>query len=308
MPPARNGDDHNISGYGNLRCERDPSPSYHRFLCHGVDFERRDTVIPGAECKATKTGEVGETQLSRLRCEAQMYNLDPGHPRTPRGRIVNDRIRQPKQGRSLETMVRILDAFEKLLLRKPYELLTVSDIAREAKTGASSIYARFRDKRSILLAVQDRFRMQSRSYFNELYTAACSNDSCVEEALERVIRGTLRWFQLHQSIVKTSLLLGDSDILEATASSIRPTNATFSVLLQYHMPKLTSAGALEAAAKILVLTIAVFQQRIIFGDVAATGYELSDDELVAALVIAALAQLSSQLLSEKSRGILAKIV
>ena len=215
---------------------------------------------------------------------------------------MNDRIRQPKQGRSHETMVRILDAFEKLLLRKPYDLLTVSDIAREAQTGASSIYARFLDKRSILLAVQDRFRADAKSYFDELYTPACWDDSCVEEALERVIRGTLSWFRRHQNIVKTSLLLGDRDILEAAANSIRPINVTFADLLQHHLTELTSTEALETAAKILVLMVAVFHQRIIFGEVAATGHELSDDELVETLVVSALAQLFPKLRFSRSRS------
>ncbi len=191
-------------------------------------------------------------------------------------------------------MVRILDSFEKLLQKKPYELLTISDIAREAKTGASSIYARFRDKRSILLAVQDRFRMRARSYFDKLFTPECWADSCIEEALERVVRGHLRWFRSHQNIVKTSLLLDDRDILQGTANSIRPTNITFSLLLQHHMPNLASAGAIDAAAKILILMIAVLQQLIIFGDVAPTGYELSEDDLVSALVTSALAQLSPE--------------
>jgi AcrR family transcriptional regulator len=198
-------------------------------------------------------------------------------------------------------MVRILDAFEKLLWRKPYDSLTISDIASEANTGAGSIYARFRDKRSILLAVQDRHRMRARSYFEELYTPACWPDSGIEEALERVVRGNLSWFRNNQHIVKAGLVLDDHDILEATVNSIRPTNASFSVLLQHHVLELTSAAALDAAVTILRLMIAIFQQMTIFGDIAPTGYKLSDKQLVGALVASALAQLFPGQLLDRSR-------
>lgn len=53
-------------------------------------------------------------------------------------------------------MVRILDAFEKLLRKQAYEAITINDIASEAATGAGSIYARFDGKRSILLGVHAR--------------------------------------------------------------------------------------------------------------------------------------------------------
>jgi AcrR family transcriptional regulator len=198
-------------------------------------------------------------------------------------------------------MTRILDAFERLLRSRPYALLMIDDIAREAKTGASSIYARFRDKRSILLAVQDRLRERARAYFAELYNPDCWADTCLEEALERVIRGNLAWHRRHRNIIKSSLLMDDSDILEAISHAFSPINLRFSVLIQHHMPKLTKAVATDAAARILRMIMAVFHQMVIFGDIAATGHDLSDDELVRALVLSALAQLSPQFPSRKKR-------
>ena len=91
-----------------------------------------------------------------------MYNFFLWPTRNRKRRIVNDRIRQPRQDRSQETMTRILDAFEGLIRSRPYAQLMINNIAREATTGAGSIYARFRDKRSILLAVQDRLRNRAR--------------------------------------------------------------------------------------------------------------------------------------------------
>ena len=207
--------------------------------------------------------------------------------------MVNDRIRQPRQDRSQDTMTRILDAFEGLLRSRPYAQLMINDIAREAKTGAGSIYARFRDKRSILLAVQDRLRNRARDYFVELYDPARWADSSLEKALERVVRGNLAWHRQHRNIIKSSLLMDDNDILEAISNAFAPMNLKFALLFRHHMPDLTKAGASDAAAKFLRMMMAIFHQMVIFGDIAATGHDLSDNELVRALVLSALAQVPS---------------
>jgi AcrR family transcriptional regulator len=213
--------------------------------------------------------------------------------RNPKRRPVHDRIRQPRQDRSQETMTRILDAFEGLLRGRPYTELKINDIAREARTGAGSIYARFRDKRSILLAVQDRLREHARSYFLELYDPGAWADASVEAALERVVRGNLAWHRQHRNIIKSSLLMDDHDILEAISNAFGPVNPKVSALLQHHLPKLKQGAADAAAARILRMMLAVFHQSTIFGDIAATGQELSD--LTQALVRSALAQLPPQL-------------
>jgi AcrR family transcriptional regulator len=216
--------------------------------------------------------------------------------------IVNDRIRPPRQDRSQETMNRILDAFERLLRSRPYAKLMINDIAREAKTGAGSIYARFRDKRSILLAVQDRLRNRAREHFAELYDPRCWADTSLEKALERVVRGNLAWHRQHRNIIKSSLLMDDRDILEAISEAFAPVNLNFSLLIRHHMPNMTAAGSIDAAARILRVVMAVFHQMVIFDDVAATGHDLSDNELLRTLVLAALAQVPSQSPNRKKRG------
>jgi AcrR family transcriptional regulator len=222
-------------------------------------------------------------------------------------KILNDRIRQPRQDRSQETMTRILNAFEGLLRSRPYGQLMINDIAREAKTGAGSIYARFRDKRSILLAVQDRLRNRARDYFAELYDPDCWADAGLPNALERVVRGNLAWHRQQRNIIKSSLLMDDRDILLAISTAFSPMNLRFSLLIRHHMPNITKSGALDAAAKILRMMMAVFHQMVIFGDIAATGYELSDNELVRALVAAALAQIPMHSPSRKKKASKSKV-
>ena len=65
-------------------------------------------------------------------------------------------IRQPRQKRSRGTMDRVLRALELLLDEKPFEQITMIELAQRSGTGTSSIYARFKDKNSLVLGVHAR--------------------------------------------------------------------------------------------------------------------------------------------------------
>lgn len=71
-------------------------------------------------------------------------------------------IRAPLQTRSQETLERILDATEVLLEEKTFEEISVSEIVRKARSSVGSFYARFVDKDSLLLHLQQRLYTESR--------------------------------------------------------------------------------------------------------------------------------------------------
>ena len=204
---------------------------------------------------------------------------------------MRERIRQPRQERSEATMIRVLDAFEKLLRVSAYETITINDIAAEASTGAGSIYARFDGKRSILLGVHARVRDRARRYFGTLFNPEKHIGESPEAAIERITRGMFAWHKRHRSVIKTSLVLDDADIYRGISASFQPWNGQFALLLRARSPALQDAQAAKAATAILQITTAALQQWVIFGAIPPTGQTMSDDELVAAIVAAALGQL-----------------
>ena len=206
---------------------------------------------------------------------------------------MSERIRQPRQSRSQETMIRILDAFEKLLRKGGYETITINDLAKEASTGAGSIYARFEGKRSILLAVHARTRDRARRYFHTLFNPEANSDESLDSAVERITRGMFSWHKRKRAVIRTSLLLDDADIYLGISASFRPWNSRLAFLLRARDPALTEVDAATAATSILQITTAAMQQWVIFGGIPPIGIELSDDELVAAIVAASLGQLRS---------------
>lgn len=66
-------------------------------------------------------------------------------------------VAQPKQARSEDSLLRLLDAAESLLEERPFGEVSIADIARRARSSVGGFYARFRDKDELLLALQERF-------------------------------------------------------------------------------------------------------------------------------------------------------
>jgi AcrR family transcriptional regulator len=70
-------------------------------------------------------------------------------------------VRAPQQTRSQKTLDRILDAAEKLLVKKTFEEISVAEIVKKARSSIGSFYARFADKDALLLVLQARFYTES---------------------------------------------------------------------------------------------------------------------------------------------------
>jgi AcrR family transcriptional regulator len=67
----------------------------------------------------------------------------------------------PQQARSRETLERLLDAAESLILQRGLEQITVAEIAKQAGSSVGAFYARFPDKESLLRCVFQRFYEQA---------------------------------------------------------------------------------------------------------------------------------------------------
>lgn len=72
------------------------------------------------------------------------------------------------QARSQETLERILDATHQLLTKKSFREISISDIARAARTSPPSIYARFENKQALLGAIFARYATAQRILVAEL--------------------------------------------------------------------------------------------------------------------------------------------
>lgn len=72
-------------------------------------------------------------------------------------------MRPPAQGRSRETLARLLDATERLLADRTFDNVSVNDIVKEARSSVGSFYARFDSKDALLRALHQRYDEESRA-------------------------------------------------------------------------------------------------------------------------------------------------
>ena len=67
------------------------------------------------------------------------------------------RIQAPKQSRSKKTMDGILHAASEILEEKTFDMLTVAEVVERAGTSVGAFYGRFRDKETLLQALDENF-------------------------------------------------------------------------------------------------------------------------------------------------------
>lgn len=66
----------------------------------------------------------------------------------------------PKQSRAIRTRNKLIEALERLLRTREFEMISVQDIAQEAGVAVGSVYSHFRDKTAFLEALLTFWREQ----------------------------------------------------------------------------------------------------------------------------------------------------
>ena len=70
---------------------------------------------------------------------------------------LDPEMRPAKQGRSRQTLERILRATRELLQEKEFEEITVAEIVQQAQSSCGAFYARFPSKEALLPALYDAY-------------------------------------------------------------------------------------------------------------------------------------------------------
>jgi AcrR family transcriptional regulator len=132
-----------------------------------------------------------------------------------------DRVNAPKQARSTESMQRILAALEKLLETKPFDAITISDIEAYSGCGIATIYARFKDKNSILAALHESLRDKLIARIDEQTDLARWADASLEHATYAICRGLVAFHSRNRNLMRAVLVLDDREVYQRAADIIR---------------------------------------------------------------------------------------
>lgn len=199
-------------------------------------------------------------------------------------RRVADVIREPQQARSRETMDRILEALEELLREKPFDKITMVELAQKSGSGTSSIYARFKDKQTLILGMHMRVREQALLCLSQLSDPTLSANKSTEEIVRKAVRRAARFYREHAPLIRAALYVDDTNVRERQASVLRSAAQQFNDLMIARAPgRAREIGvAIDASCRLFA---AVSYSLITFRDVDMVRMPVDDHEIERQLCI-----------------------
>jgi AcrR family transcriptional regulator len=190
-----------------------------------------------------------------------------------------DRVYEPRQQRSRKTLERVLDALVELLAKKPFEEITMAELARRARIAVTSIYARFENKQALVLAAHERHRDEMIREIDQLLDPARWQGASLEIIVREVITRVIADRRSRLPLLRAALLINDPEVYERAAQISRHVSERMTILLSPHLDwpakgerERTIDFALRAATSVL-------QQRLVFGEIEPARFRLSETEL-----------------------------
>lgn len=191
-------------------------------------------------------------------------------------------VTPPRQSRSRATMERVLVAAEELLEDKPFDQITISEIAARSSSSPTSIYARFSDKTALLLAVHERFKERAEVRIVERLEESDAVSSSPEDLFAIYASELVALYRKDNHLLR-SVILADSEVMYGRAAQLV---STISSALADRLEPAFTADASAAARGIdfgVRAVMAVMQQEVVFDDRTPGRFDLSDQELTTRL-------------------------
>lgn len=101
-------------------------------------------------------------------------------------------MRPPQQGRSQQTLERIVSAAESLIREKGLDGTSVSEIAARADVSVGSFYARFPSKESLLQWLDERIWEEARTRWDQLLAPTHWEGAAIEDVVREIVRVMVR--------------------------------------------------------------------------------------------------------------------
>ena len=200
--------------------------------------------------------------------------------RTPAKVVDLSSVSKPKQKRSAETLVRILDAAESLITEGGVLDASIPEIVRRARSSVGGFYARFRDKDALLLALEERFFHD----INQRLERIADPERWAAAPLHDIVRAGVH--ELVTTTREKKNLLAAFVVRGARDTHIQKDLLAFRELIFARMSPLFLAAAKgarhpdpeRAVHLVIQMVFALMMQVVVTGEVRAGGSTLSDDE------------------------------
>lgn len=110
----------------------------------------------------------------------------------------------PKQARSKETLEKLLQALDDLLIDHYFEKIKVVDICQRAGVSVGNFYRRFKSKEELLPYLYKVAQFEYNKWFQTMIDKSWKGD--LNQRVEQLIQGTMWYYHHHQHIFRTTML------------------------------------------------------------------------------------------------------
>jgi len=151
-------------------------------------------------------------------------------------------IKQPKQERSESTQTLLLDAFAELLRDRGVHEVSVADVAGKAGLTTGAVYARFGDKRGMILAAHRHLTEQAAVQMRAWARKGPRAGASPRDVVRAWVRGASAYSRRLEPVVRLGLALDDPDIAEQARTTLEVSVQTLASMLRAASPELVGPG------------------------------------------------------------------
>jgi AcrR family transcriptional regulator len=205
-------------------------------------------------------------------------------------------FRPPRQRRSAETLERIVQAAQELLVERAFDAATVDDIVRRAGSSKGSFYSRFPDKRALLAYLAQRTFAGARDYWAKRLDPERWTGVPLGKVIDRLVDDVVKDYRRAPPPLRALLVYSmthpeDSEFDQMTAGLNRHVRDLLARLLRERQDELTHPKPAAAARMLLLILDSSVREAIFFDEPRHGPFAVSDAVLRAELRRAALAYL-----------------
>lgn len=179
----------------------------------------------------------------------------------------SDAAIQPRQARSRRTQKAILAATESLMEAKPFEKITIAEIAAAAGISVGNFYNRFPDKTALLVTLYDEYAKERTAHLTEAFAPDRWEGQTLQQRADGLIEILVDFFWSRRALIRSYLLYYRANpeaAPDGTADKLREISRAGTRILGEGLPGRPDAEA-EAALG-LQMVVALCREFILFAD------------------------------------------
>jgi AcrR family transcriptional regulator len=191
-------------------------------------------------------------------------------------------VSRPKQARSEETLSRLLDAAEALIVEKSISDVSIPEIVRRAGSSVGGFYARFRDKNALLRALEERFFNDVLERVNDIAEPERWRGVPVAEIVRPCVAEFVQMFREREALINAFLFraVHDPEFIAEGLRFRRGVSERISSLLLERRGELDHPDPEVAIEIVVQMSIGLLQQMSLSGDLHVDGRRITDDRIV----------------------------